>query len=103
MSQRRLNQGNRSSAVERMRCVGVTEPMGRDGEIDARAYRGRPNDSQNCNRLEEAAVLCGLARAEHGVIRSRVLGPDTIDEFPDRGGELDRSGNASFSEYRDLA
>ena len=72
MSERRLHQVDGRAAVEGVGGMGVAEPVRRDGQVDAGAFRRRPDHAQNGDRLQKAAALTG---AEHGITWGRVLRP----------------------------
>jgi hypothetical protein len=68
MTERSLHQVNGRPAVERMRSVGVAEPVWRDWKINAGAAGRLAYDPENGKGLQHAAIL-PLAGTEKGVAR----------------------------------
>ncbi len=56
MAERRLDEMDRSAAIEAMRCVGMTEPMSGDGARQSRPFRRRLDDPVHLSRIEMPAT-----------------------------------------------
>lgn len=70
MAQGGLHQVNRRAPFQRVRGMGVAQPMGRDGSLDARPPGRLADDAPRLRRREPAA----LAGAEDRIVRA-VTGP----------------------------
>ena len=94
----RLDQVDGRPAVEGMGGVGVAQPVRGDGEIDAGAAGGLPDDAQHGHSLKSGAMF---ARAEDRIL---LLGSRTKrgQKLGDRFGELDGSGLGAFAPDGDL-
>ena len=56
MAERRLDEMDRSAAIEAMRCVGMSEPMGRDRARQLGSFRRRLDDAMHLGRIEMPAL-----------------------------------------------
>src|SRR5215207_8877490 len=59
VAQRGLDQVDRGTAVERVAGVGVAQPVGRHGQVDAGPFGRSPDDPQDLDRAQVAATAAG--------------------------------------------
>ena len=69
MPQSGLHQVNGRSPVQGVRSMGVPEPMGRNRKFDARTFGRLPDDAQNRQRAQAAAIF-GLAGGKDRIVGS---------------------------------
>ena len=93
-----LNKVDGGAAVQGMRGVGVAQPMGRDGELDAGAGGSLSHDPQYGEGAERQSVIAG---AEDGIhVPGRAA--EGSEQFADRFGQLHGAGFAALAEDGDL-
>lgn len=98
VAERRLHQADRRPVVERVRSMGVPQPMGADRAGQAGTAGGALDDSVHRRLVEVAAAAAG---AEHRRVR-RGGAAQRRHRAPHRGRQQDRAGPAALAEDRQL-